>query len=327
MLFRSLLTFGRDRFARLLDATTGTPLVPPLEHLSLVQSAVFSPDNALFATVTTGDRAHIWSADTGEPVSPPFDHTMGSGPVEFSADGRFLFTMHPARAVYVWDLSRTNEPPVLLRPGSPGALAESGQDGSVFVTRDPNSPIRVRALSGAAEVSLHPSSLKMTPIQAWFDNTGQFVILEYPKQRAQIWHAATGLPVTPCFQSRYTTNETNYRTVLLPAFSLAPIGGEGRGEEAISKSEIRNPKSEMPPLTSGLRPLTSDSLHRASVVSPPPSVLRLLAELLSGSRLDGTGGWKPLELGEIVERWKRLNERHRAALPHPSDTLTARNAP
>ena len=31
------------------------------------------------------------------------------------------------------------------------------------------------------------------------------------------------------------------------------------------------------------------------------------AELLSGSRLDGTGGWKPLELGEIVVRWSDLN--------------------
>jgi hypothetical protein len=30
------------------------------------------------------------------------------------------------------------------------------------------------------------------------------------------------------------------------------------------------------------------------------------SEMLSGSRLDGTGGWKPLELGEIVAHWNEL---------------------
>jgi len=32
-----------------------------------------------------------------------------------------------------------------------------------------------------------------------------------------------------------------------------------------------------------------------------------IAELLSGSRLDGTGGWRPLELSEILNRWEQLN--------------------
>jgi hypothetical protein len=106
-------------------------------------------------------------------------------------------------------------------------LAESGRDGSVFVTRDPNNPIRVRGTTGDGEVSLHPSSLKEPPVQAWFDDTGQYIILERERQRAQIWDAATGLPVTPVFPSRHATNETDYRTVKL------------------GKSEIRNPKSEI----------------------------------------------------------------------------------
>jgi eukaryotic-like serine/threonine-protein kinase len=268
-----LLTFGRDRFARLVDATTGTPLLPPLEHLSLVQSAVFSPDRTRFATVTAGGRVQVSNADTGEPLTPLLDHNPATRPVEFSASGRFLFTMHPAHAIYVWDLSETNEPPVLLRPGTPGTFTDSGQDGSVFVTRDLNRPIRVRALAGAAEVSLHPSSLKLIPVQAWFDQTGQFVILEGENQRAQIWHATTGLPVTPMFQSRYAAIEADYRTVKSPA---------------ISQSQIPNPKSP--------------------ILNPPD--LRPLAELLSGSRLDGTGGWQPLELGEIVARWDGLAGEH-----------------
>jgi hypothetical protein len=45
-----------------------------------------------------------------------------------------------------------------------------------------------------------------------------------------------------------------------------------------------------------LRPLTTTS------------DFRLQAELLAGSQLDGTGGWTPLELGEVVARWKELKQ-------------------
>ena len=174
-----------------------------------------------------------------------------------SPTGRYLATMHPAYAVFVWDREPHTDPPVLLRPNAPRNLVETGRDGSVSVVRDPNSTIRVRGMTGASEVSLHPSSLKENPVQAWFDDTGRFIILEYTGQRAQIWDPAIGLPITPVFQSRYATNEAEYRTVKLPT---------------LPKSEIRSRKSE----------------------------------ILSGSQLDGTGGWKPLELSEIVTRWRQL---------------------
>ncbi len=299
---KRLLTFGRDRFARLFDAATGAALLPPIEQPSLVENAVFSPDGTRFATVTAGGRTRVWSTDTGEPLTPPLDHSAAGGSVEFSANGRFLFTIHPAHAVFVWDLSKVNEPPVLLRPIALRPLAESGQDGSVFVTRDPNSPIRVRALAGAAEVSLHPSSLKMVPVQAWFDQTGAFIILEGERQRAQVWHAGTGLPVTSIFPSRYATNEADYRTVRLPARS------EGRDQ----RSAVRGQRSEDRQGSAASQNLRRTSRSPTSVLGPPSSELRAssselraLAELLSGSRLDGTGGWRPLELGEIVARWNR----------------------
>ncbi len=223
--------------------------------------------------------------------------------MNFSATGQFLFTIHPAHAVYVWSLLQTNEPPALLRPGATQTLTESGQDGSVIVSHDPNSPIRVRALADAAEVSLHLSSLKIIPLQAWFDGTGRFIILEGEKQRAQVWDAATGLPVTPVFQSRYTTNEADYRTVRLPTFVTTGPQTTDHGPSTFAQ------RASADKLTSDLRPLTSAPRRLSSVVGPPSSVLRSLAELLSGSRLDGTGGWKPLEVGEIVERWNQLTGR------------------
>jgi WD40 repeat protein len=115
----------------------------------LTSAATFqSPDRTKFATLTADHRARIWNAATGEPLTPPIDHNPATGPVQFSASGRYFFTIHPAYAGCVWELPQPGEPPVLLRPGAPRTLAESGRDGSVFVTRDPNNPIRARNVRG-----------------------------------------------------------------------------------------------------------------------------------------------------------------------------------
>jgi len=232
------------------DWTTGNEIDDTAGELEVVstklppETRVFSPDRSKYAAVTPDHRMRVWNTDAGEPVTPPLDHNTAAGLPEFSATGRFIFTMHPAHAVHVWELIHSS-PPVFLRPGPPRNMAEAGQDGSVTVTRDPGSPIRVRALSGVSEVSLHPSSLKEIPVQAWFDKTGQFIVLEGKRQHAQIWDAATGLPITPPFRSRYATNEADYQTIKFPVLRATAR------EKTSSKSQI--------------------------------------AQLLSGSRLDGNG--------------------------------------
>jgi serine/threonine protein kinase/WD40 repeat protein len=279
------------------------PLGPAIVLDAPIAWMRFTDDASAIVVITQDGRISAWDWRTGEPDRtsnvelptlnaertaqfdvgrspsdlrlPTSDFRIPSSleprPSKFaSSSGRYLATMHPAYAVFVWDLESRADPPVLLRPGAPRNLVETGRDGSVSVVRDPNSTIRVRGTTGASEVSLHPSSLKENPVQAWFDETGRFVILEYTGQRAQIWDPATGLPVTPVFQSRYATNEAEYRTVRLPT---------------LPKSEIKSQKSE----------------------------------ILSGSRLDGTGGWKPIELGEIQERWNELraNRSSTANSAHP----------
>jgi serine/threonine protein kinase/WD40 repeat protein len=271
-------------------------------------ATIQSPDRTKFATLTADHRARVWSADTGEPLTPPIDHNPATGPVQFSASGRHFFTIHPSYAVFVWELPPPGEPPVLLRPDAPRKLAETGRDGSVFAVRDPNSPIRVRGTTGDGEVSLHPSSLKEPPVQAWFDETGQYIILERERQRAQIWDAATGLPVTPVFPSHYATNETDYRTVKLPALSFAITVGTRSTASPSLQPEVRDaggtrPYPEQKEVHAGGR---DEGAFSNSALRTPNSALRVHAELLSGSRLDGTGGWKQLELGEIVARWKEL---------------------
>lgn len=94
-----------------------------------------------------------------------------------------------------------------------GGSLELRGDGST-VTLD-GSGCELIDITAAAEISLHPSSLKQIPVQAWFDETGQFIILEGESMRARVWDATTGLPVTPVFQSEHATNEEDYRNIRL----------------------------------------------------------------------------------------------------------------
>lgn len=240
----------------------GTPAEVSTDIASVLARPVVTPGGRHKVIILPDTRIRIVDSETGEAVTPPILHDHAAGSPQFSATGRYLFTMHPAHAVHVWDLELPAAPPVLLRPRQDPFIAEAAQDGLMSLSLDPGNPIRIRAVTEAVDVSLHPSSLEPTPLQAWFDDTGRFVILETARSHAQVWDASTGLPVTPMFRSRYAERELQYRTVELPEL---PPASDASGAE-----------------------------------------LQALAELLAGSRLDGAGGWRPLNLIEIASRWNQF---------------------
>src|SRR5439155_1637503 len=97
---------GRDRTARLWDATTGEPVAPPLEHGDELTHASFSPDGRWVVTASKDRTARLWDAATGEPLAPPLRHPATVAQVAFSPDGRRLLgsgffdpdeRRHPAR--------------------------------------------------------------------------------------------------------------------------------------------------------------------------------------------------------------------------------------
>ena len=163
----------------------------------------------------------------------------------------------------------------------------------VVVTKGVTKPCDLSACGSVArglakaEVWLPPSSLKAILVHPTFEEAGQFILFEGERPCAQVGRATTGLPLTPVFQSRYATNEVDCRTVRLSTGAL------DRGPQTTDRG----------PLTSVLRPPNSQLPASSSEVQPSS---------FPGNRLDGTGGWKPLELGEIVERWKELTGKHAA---------------
>ncbi|MBI3418442.1 MAG: protein kinase [Verrucomicrobia bacterium] len=215
-----VLTASRDRTARVWDALTGKPLTPPLPHDRAVSRAAFSPDGHRVLTVSDDNLTRVWDADTGEPLTPPIPHATGAGASAFSSSGRYLLTVHPNSYVAcLWDLHQEPAPPALLRSGGAGnSVSRSG----AFVSQEMNNLLRVRNPIDGHDVTLHPSSMKTIPTQAWFDETGRFIILEGESAKVQIWDPSTGvgLPITPPVPSRYSLDEAGSRKVKLPTIDL-----------------------------------------------------------------------------------------------------------
>lgn len=181
-------------------------------------------------------------------------HQHTTGPVQFSASGRYLLTIHPAYAALVWDLESSSVPPVLLRPDPPPALAETGRDGAISATLDPNSPLRLRLSSHAESpaVTLHPSSLQEPLVQAWFDATDQYIILEYPDHIVQVWHAETGLPVTPRFKTHSATEPAEYMNIHFASHDISATDDLLSIAELYAAAQLDD--------TGGWRPLSLNAL-------------------------------------------------------------------
>src|SRR5262249_18060140 len=104
------LTCSDDNTARVWDAATGAPVLPPLRHFGSVEAARFSAGGKWVATASADNTARVWDAATGEPLTPPLGH-RGWGRVTgaaFSADGDRLVTAGADGTAQVWGLGRND---------------------------------------------------------------------------------------------------------------------------------------------------------------------------------------------------------------------------
>jgi len=97
------MTHSVDQTVRLWSVATGQLAVPPLEHESRVNEAVFSGDGARVATATDS-VAQVWDVRTGRPLRRPFVHPGVTWSVVFSPDGNSLLTTADD-GVRIWDVS------------------------------------------------------------------------------------------------------------------------------------------------------------------------------------------------------------------------------
>jgi WD40 repeat protein/serine/threonine protein kinase len=198
-----------DAAAQIFDASTGSPLSPPLGHEGTVIYTRFNPDGRYLVTTGKDYAARVWDVLNGQPIGPPLHHSDTPDAygyiidVAFSPDSRKVATAD-VNDLRLWDLP-------VGKPGSkpirPGGLVEHiafSPDGRSLVTAcsrtaGPNGTVRVWDVE-TAEPRTAPLLLKEGVGHAAFSPDGRLFVTASYDGTAQVWDATTGEPITAPLQ-------------------------------------------------------------------------------------------------------------------------------
>jgi WD40 repeat protein/serine/threonine protein kinase len=302
---RRVVTASDDHTARVWDVATGQAVIA-LGHPHGVIQATFSPGGDRVLTAIAAGTAQVWDVRTGARLGEPIGHPVRLFSAVFSPDGRRVVTAGGDNTARVWDAA-TGRP--LARPlehqGAVEAAAFS-PDGRRVVTASTDYTARVWDAETGAPVT-DPLRHGAGVAAASFSPDGRRVVTGSRQGTARVWDATTGAPVTPLLR--------HGMGLIRVAFSpdgrrVATAGG---GDYAARLWDATTGESLGPPLRhrswahhvafspDGRRLATAchDGTARVWALTGadprPLEDLVLLAQVLSGKRVDATDGLVELD--------------------------------
>ena len=317
---RQLAGDGFDGNVRVWDVETGESSKPIPAHSRAIRALAFSGDGLRLLTASVDRTARVWDARSGEPVSPPLQHPAALSGAAFRPDGRRLVTACADGKARVWDAAAAAAGPPLLELKHESAVVAVcfSPTGARIATASEDASGRIWDAAAGAPVGeplVHDKGL--TAIR--FSPDGRMVVTSSYDGTARVWSAADGRPLSPRLSHGGAVLDVGFspdgRRV-----ATASDDGTGRlwdvatGEQAIPSvkhgSSVR--ASQLSPDGRFLLTVSQDSSARlVSLPEPKLSVedTMLLAQLLSGRRIDETGSTVNLTSEKFKEAWLDLSGR------------------
>ena len=207
---RTIATGSWDGTARVWNAETLEPRVPPLRHTESVYSIAFSPAGDMLITGCDDGAARLWNVSTGAMQGLPLQHQAAVKQVAFSPDGQWVASAGDDGAVRLWNASNGNPiGPPLMHRDRVDKLAIS-PNGQYLVAACREGSVRVwelRPREGQGLTLKHGRAVSCVT----FRPDGQVALTGSWDRTARLWNAKTGEPTGPTF--------TNDGRVLAVAFS------------------------------------------------------------------------------------------------------------
>jgi WD40 repeat protein len=183
-------TASRDRTARIWDATTGAPVLPPLPHEDAVLDAAFDGTGARLVTASADGKVRVWDAVTGAQLVPPLEHGARAHLACFSADGRAILTACWDRTARLWDASTGAPLAPPLPHGGKITAARLSRDGRRILVAGAHREARVWDVrTGELALALVHGDIVRT---AAFSAGGDRIVTASADHTARIWDAASG---------------------------------------------------------------------------------------------------------------------------------------
>ncbi len=293
-----MLTSCWDQSVRVYDARTGTLVFPPLHHDRHLFHAEFSPDGRLIVCASGAlgaeGEARLRDAATGRPMGTALKHKGSVRYASFSRDSARIVTASDDGTARVWDTAGRPLSTPLMHVNTV-RIAHFSPDGRRVVTGSEDGTTRVWDAVTSEPLTppmKHPGKV----YAAEFSPDGRIICSVSDEDRTpRLWDAATGQPLAPAL----------WHTGACGVPSFSPDG-------------------------SHLLTVTNGDQYGAAVVwtlQPPdarplPDLL-LLAELLTGEKLDALGGMAPLDAVSLARAWRTLRGKypHDLAPPGPAEML------
>jgi WD40 repeat protein len=192
-----VLTACADHTARIWDAATGKPALPPLIHRAAVTSAAYSADGTRIVTASDDKTARVWDAATGKPLTPPLAHRAGVTRAAFNRDGTRIVTISDDQTVWVWDVATGKPRWQALEDDTSVRGAAFSPDGTRIVIA------RFRSVRVWDADTGKPTSPPLQPVDAVIsaefspDGTRILTADQSDHGAARVWDAVTGAQLTP----------------------------------------------------------------------------------------------------------------------------------
>ena len=285
--------------SRLQTAPISEPLVEP----GLLMWATFSPNSDRLLTASRDRTARIWDTATAKLLTLPLSHDQAVCRGEFSLDGRRVATVSEDNLTRVWDAD-TGQPltPPISHAASADVSAFSGS-GRYFLTVHPEFLACVWDLhqERSPPVSLKP--LRWAPADV--ASRGGVVVSKAENNliRVQSMAGALNVPLHPM------SLKTVPRQMWFDATSRFVIV---EGEMATVQVWEAASGTPITPLVPSRYTLDEDEFKKVKLplAGLLPADATELAQLLSGSRLDESGGWTALKFEELAPAWERLSGKY-----------------
>jgi len=274
-----------DGSTRVWNVDKGAPHAPAFRHEAPVLRATFGGDNLSLTAQLANGKMQTWDLRTGQPDLAAQAERRATRAHAVADNGRWFFALSEDGLGRVGQLPHGNTVAGLVHVDHAVTIAALREDGLRLALIDPDNVLWTWDPQSGKETLL-VSSLRSEGIirEMKWSADGQRLLTVSSLNRARVWDAGTGVPLTPPLVH------------VGPLLSAGFAGGDrvltvGR-DGSVRIWELRqNPREQNDPSPDD-RPL--------------PELLSL-AQVLSGRSLGADGSLLPLEAGQLDSAWKSLH--------------------
>jgi serine/threonine protein kinase/WD40 repeat protein len=321
-----LITAGVGDTAQVWEVKTGRLLAASLRHKGAIREVRFGPQSRLVVTAGSDNAARVWDATTGETVTPPLRHNGSVVFADFSPDGRQVVTAGADGTVRLWELAEVPEMGAEKGPAAPAApqAAPTSPDGRWFLKYGGGPTVEVLDVATGAPLG-PPLRHGSRVTRAAFSSDSRLVVTASDDNTARVWDAARGVPLLHPLRHKGTVLDAAFspddrRLITASEDRSARVWEVGTGEPLTPP--LRHPVAVARAYfgSDGNRAFTvgQDGEVRSWDLTPddrPDATLLLLAQVLSGLRMDPTYGLVPLDGDSLRSAWRQLQASPAAAGP------------